>query len=162
MMVVQLVTECHARDFYWVWQSQQKEHGPSSGNETYWGQTENHVTKIWQLGGKVLYFNFKWQLCNSLGDICKENWRKKIWMWELLLQGDGGGQNEVEAVQWPDYLWPHVGNPHWRLCAHFKMIIFSSQGYENEICSVRKERDQAVNSRITELKDKSIQVNRAY
>ena len=48
---------------------------------------------------------------------------------------------------------------HIRDCAHFKMIIFSSQGYENEICSVRKERDQAVNSRITELKDKSIQVD---
>ena len=37
-------------------------------------------------------------------------------------------------------------------------IYFSSQGYENEIGTIRKERDNALNTRITEIKDKSIQM----
>ena len=48
------------------------------------------------------------------------------------------------------FLWPLIG------CIH--TFLFSSQGYENEMTSVRKERDLAVNQRITELKDKSSQM----
>ena len=37
-------------------------------------------------------------------------------------------------------------------------FYFSSQGYENEIGNIRKERDNALNTRITEIKDKSSQM----
>ena len=91
-----------------------------------------------------------------LGGFCYKTGGEKVGVWKNVLQRTWRGQDEMEAVQWWDYLWFNV------ISSNFFTLNHNSsgrRGYENEIAKNKKEMEEVMNNRfVIELRDESIQV----